>query len=57
MRTKPTQKEIGDLLNDAEDQIEEGGSKFPGMSYEEGLMEGIMWVLGMIEDNPYSEDN
>lgn len=57
MRTKPTQKEIGDLLNDAEDQIEEGGSKFPGMSYEEGLVEGIMWVLGMIEDNPYSEDN
>ncbi len=43
--------EINDLLNICSDQINEGESKFSGMSYEQGIEAGIQWVTGEIDEN------
>lgn len=34
----------------------ENGSQYPGMSYEEGVMEGIKWVLGETNDVPMPDE-
>lgn len=44
-----------------EQQIEEvlrkvdstGGTKYPGMTYEEGVEEALRWVLGEIPDDEF----
>jgi hypothetical protein len=41
-------QEIEDLKNKAEDANAEG-SKYPGMSYEEGIAAALSWVLGEAE--------
>lgn len=38
------EEEINKLLNECEDQVNEGGSKFPGMSFEQGIVEAIRWL-------------
>lgn len=40
-----TEEEIDELLNECSDQIEKGGSKFPGMTYEEGIENALRWVI------------
>ena len=53
--TKPSQKQIDDALNKASEGIDEG-TKWPGMSYEEGVKAGIEWVLGYNDDDPMSDE-
>lgn len=50
-----SQEEIDKVLNAVANQIDEGGSRFPGMTYEEGVREAIYWILGNTEENPYPE--
>ena len=52
---KPSEKEINDQLNLA-DEAFDGGTKVPGMSYEEGVAAGIRWVCGLTNDKPIEED-
>lgn len=33
-----------------------GGSRWPGMSYEEGVREALDWVLENTEDAPMDQD-
>jgi hypothetical protein len=40
-----TDKEIDDLRNKIGEQKMKGGSKFSGMTYEEGLDTAIEWLL------------
>ena len=49
----PTQSEIDDVLNQCADAIDDG-SRWPGMSYEQGVEAAIRWMLGDFE-NPMSE--
>ncbi len=51
-----TDDEINDLRNDVADRINEGGSRYPGMSYENGIEEALSWLLGESEDHPYAEE-
>jgi len=44
--------QIDDLLNRCVDAKEEGVSKYPGMTYEEGVEAGILWVTGQTNDDP-----
>lgn len=53
---KRTEKEIEDQLNEAGAIIAEGGSKVPGMSYEEGVDATIRWILGHEEDPPIESE-
>ncbi len=43
---KPTEDEINDVLNKCSEQVDEGRSKYPGMSYEQGIAAAINWMQG-----------
>ena len=51
---KRTQSEIDEVMNWAGEAFDEG-SRFPGMSYEEGIMAAIDWLMGHTEDRPDSD--
>jgi len=53
---QPSRKDIDDVLNEVMEQVDQGGSRFPGMSYEAGLEAGILWVLGERSEHPYPEE-
>lgn len=42
----PDQEVINDVLNQCDKQEEEGGSSWPGMSYEQGVAAAIRWMQG-----------
>ncbi len=42
---KPEKKEIDDVLNQAVEAMD-AGTKWPGMSYEDGVEAAIRWMLG-----------
>ncbi len=50
-----SQREIDEVLNAVASRIDEGGSRFPGMTYEEGVRDAISWMLGDNDENPYPE--
>ena len=52
---KPDQMQIDSVLNELIEQIDEGGSRFPGQSYEEGVKAGIEWAAGMSDEEPYPD--
>lgn len=54
MEVKRTVEEIDGVLNKAVEAMDEG-TKWPGMSYEEGVRAGIDWILGNIDDNPMAD--
>ena len=43
---KPTQTEIDEALNRCAEQFDEGGSAYPGMTYEQGVQYAIDWLQG-----------
>lgn len=43
--------EIDDVLNRAWDSDEEG-SRYPGMTFEQGVREAIEWITGNQDDMP-----
>lgn len=45
-----TDAEINEQLNIAADGINEG-SKYPGMSYEDGIQQFWLWVTGETNEN------
>lgn len=42
----PDENEIDDVLNQCAEAADEGQSKYPGMSYEQGVEAGIRWMQG-----------
>lgn len=52
---RPTQEEVYELL-DACSAAMDNGSKYPGMSYEDGLRDGIEWVQEDGIDNPLGDE-
>ena len=38
--------EIDNVLNQCSELIDEGGSKYPGKSYEEGVQDALLWLRG-----------
>jgi hypothetical protein len=48
--------EINEVLNKADDVLETGRSRYPGMTYEEGVANAIRWLLGHHEDNPIEDE-
>ena len=51
---EPSENEVNDVLNRCADQTDEGGSRWPGMSYEQGVEAAIRWMQGDGE-NPMDE--
>jgi len=46
--------EIDDVLSKAQENAD-GGSQWPGMSYEQGVVEAILWLTGQTDENPMAE--
>lgn len=49
-------KEIEEQMHKAEDTVMEGGSKVPGMTYEEGVDNALRWALGDSDDKPIEDE-
>lgn len=47
-----TEEEINDLLNKCAEAEDTGESKYPGMTYENGIAAAINWLTGNTDDNP-----
>lgn len=53
---KPNDTEIDDVRNKASEQEDKGGSKWPGMTYEQGVNAALDWVVGDNEENPMPDE-
>lgn len=51
-RVERTDQEVDDVLDKATKQGEAGCTRWPGMSYEQGVEAAIRWLIGHDEDNP-----
>lgn len=49
------QAEIDEQLNLALDSEEAGRSRWPGMTYEQGVEAAIRWVTGQVDDKPMAD--
>lgn len=55
-QVKKSDVEIDDLLNQCCEQEDQGGSRFSGMSYEQGMRAAIEWLTNEEWDHPYPAD-
>ena len=46
MKIVRTEQEVNQLLNECVEAEEMGTTKFPGMTYEQGLKDAIEWLCG-----------
>lgn len=46
--------EINRVLDKAMQAFDEG-TNYPGMSYEQGIMDAIQWIVGETDDEPLKE--
>lgn len=53
--TKVTDSEVDDVLNDANDSIDEGTSRWPGMTYEQGVAATLNWIANG-DVSPFEEN-
>lgn len=56
MAVMRSQSEIDDQINEAYEKEDEGGSRWPGMSYEQGVLAALRWVTGEEPTGPMNED-
>lgn len=56
MKTSRTDEEIDTLQSDVTRHIDEGLTRFPGQSYEEGIAATIAWLRGDTDDHPFPEN-
>ena len=52
---EPTQNQIDEVLNQCSEAADSGRSKFPGMSYEQGVEAAIRWMQGDEKNDPLSD--
>lgn len=52
----PTQQQTEEILSECYTQIDKGGTKYPGMTYEEGVEAAIRWFTGETEDSPMEDE-
>ena len=52
---KPTDDEIEDVIQWATESTTNGASKFPGMTYEEGVDAALRWAKGETDERPDAE--
>ena len=50
-----TNEEIDVVMNLSTETINSGSSKWPGMTYEDGVSAALAWLFGETEDNPMVE--
>jgi hypothetical protein len=53
--TVRTQEEVNQQLDKVNDNINKGISKYPGMTYEEGIRAAIDWMSGESDEPPMDD--
>jgi hypothetical protein len=53
--TTKSQKDIDDLLNKCMAAEDEGTTKYPGMTYEQGVTAGIRWLMEHGQPHPLED--
>jgi len=56
MKLSRTDEEIDTLMNEVGVNVDQGVSRFPGQTYEEGVAAAIAWLCGDTDDYPFPED-
>lgn len=51
-----SEEEIDEQLNRAAEAADAGQSKWPGMTYEQGVDNALRWVTGQTDDLPMEDD-
>lgn len=51
--TPRSENEIEDVINTAYEIKDEMGSKWPGMSYEDGVTTTLEWIKGDRDEHPF----
>lgn len=54
--TQITDEQVDDVINMAYEIKDEQGTKWPGMSYEDGVLAALRWVTGEEDENPFEEN-
>lgn len=52
---KPTDEEIDAVMNECSERIDDGDSKYPGMSYEQGVQAALDWMRGLTPNSPMED--
>lgn len=55
--TTRTQDEVDELMNLVSEVIDDEGTRFSGMTYEQGVQATIDWLLGNTDVNPMAEED
>lgn len=50
-----TLHEIDEVTEAASENINQGRSKFPGMTYEEGVRNALDWIVGDLDESPMED--
>lgn len=52
-----TEDEIWEQIDAAQAHVDQGKVAWPGMSYEQGVAEGLRWALGDSDEAPMQDDD
>jgi len=55
LKAVPTSEEIDELLDRCYEQEKKGGSRYPGMTYEQGIIAMFRWLVGDDEESPLGD--
>lgn len=50
-----TEEEVNEVIDKASEQESKGRSRWPGMTYEQGVRNALDWILGNSDDNPMED--
>jgi hypothetical protein len=51
-----TEDEVNEQVNAASEAMDTNGSRWPGMSYEQGVDAALRWVMGWSDDKPMEDE-
>lgn len=54
--TSAQEDEIQVVIDDAHDSIDEGRSRWPSMTYEQGVADALRWISGDRDEAPFEEN-
>jgi hypothetical protein len=52
----PSDEEVDEQLNLAAESIDKGTTRWPGMSYEQGVDAALRWATDQTDEPPMEED-
>jgi len=55
-KLEKTEEEVDDIVNRCGEQESKGGSKWPGMTYEQGVRAALDWIVGWSDDHPLDDE-